>query len=50
MIDITVQALFIPMILAQSNKQITQGQLAAIAGNSRVTLGKLERGEMVYEI
>lgn len=31
----------------RKNKQITQGQLAAIAGISRVTLGKLERGEMV---
>lgn len=31
----------------RKNKQITQGQLAAIAGISRVTLGKLERGEVV---
>ena len=31
--------------ILRKDKDITQAQLAAIAGISRVTLGKLERGE-----
>ena len=31
----------------RKDKEITQAQLAKIAGISRVTLGKLERGELV---